>query len=149
ANVRRVAAALDERPRGQRMVAEMDAKLAVAKGAWGGRSALYLTPSGFTAGEGTLIRAVLAAAGLIGAAPHPGYAPVSLERLVLSPPDALVLGFFDRFATAMVRWGLGRHWAVQRLVEDRAVGDLPASIAGCPGWFAADGALSLARAARR
>ncbi len=149
ANVRRVAAALNQRDRGERMVGEMNAKLAAAKGAWGGQSALYLTPSGFTAGEGTLIRAVLEAAGLKSSAPHPGYAPVSLERLALDPPNALVLGFFDRFATAMVRWGLGRHRVVSRLIGERAVGDLPASIAGCPGWFAADGALSLAKAAPR
>jgi len=107
------------------------------------------TPAGFTAGEGTLIAAVLRAAGLESAAYRAGFAPVSLERLVLSPPNALVLGFFDRFATAMVRWGMGRHRVVKDLVREKAVGALPAAIAGCPGWFAADGALELARAAPR
>ena len=148
-NVRRVAAALDEREAGERMVAKMDADLAASRGAWGGRSALYLTPSGFTAGEGTLIKAVLEAAGLRNASMRPGYQPVSLEALVMNPPGALVLGFFDAFATAMVRWGPGRHRVLQPLIRKKAIGSLSASIAGCPGWFAAQGARQLAQAASR
>lgn len=149
ANVRRVAGALDQQAAGERIVARMDAQLAAARGAWGGQTALYLTPSGFTAGEGTLIDAVLAAAGLKGGARQVGYAPVSLERLVMEPPAKLVLGFFDDFAKAMERWGPGRHWVLDRLARERTIGSLPGSIAGCPGWFAADGALSLARGAPR
>jgi len=147
-NVRRVAAALDARGTGERMVARMDSDLAAAKGAGRGRSALYLTPSGFTAGPGTLIDAVLAAAGLRNAAVRPGYQPVSLEQLVISPPNALVLGFFDAFATAMVRWGPGRHRVLQPLIRERAIGSLSGAIAGCPGWFAAEGARQLAEAPR-
>ena len=149
ANVRRVAEALNRRAAGEAIVRRMDAQLAASKGAWGGQSALYLTPSGFTAGEGTLINAVLAAAGLRSAPGRPGYAPVSLERLVMQPPARLVLGFFDDFATAMERWGPGRHRVLDRLTRERSIGALSGSIAGCPGWFAADGALMLARAARR
>ena len=35
------------------------------------------------------------------------------------------------------------------LARERTIGALPGSIAGCPGWFAADGVVTLARAARR
>jgi iron complex transport system substrate-binding protein len=145
-NLRRVASGLGQQAAGERMVAEMDAKLAASKGAWGGKPALYLTPSGFTAGAGTLIDAVLSAAGLKGASGEVGYVPVSLERLAMNPPAALVLGFFDNFANAMERWGPGRHRVLSRLVEDRTIGSLPGAIAGCPGWFAADGAQMLAAA---
>lgn len=148
-NVRRVAAALDEREAGERMVAKMDTDLAAANGAWRGRSALYLTPGGFTAGPGTLIDAVLVAAGLRNVAVREGYQPVSLERLALSPPNALVLGFFDAFATAMERWGPGRHEVLRQLTREKTIGSLPGSIAGCPGWFAAEGARRLAQAAPR
>ena len=148
ANVRRVAQALEQPEAGERIVEQMDADLAEAKGAWGGKRALYMTPGGFTAGEGTLVAAILTAAGLKSVA-GPGYAPVSLEGLALRPPAALVLGFFDDFATAMERWGMGRHRVVERLRRERTVGSLPGAIAGCPGWFAADGALMLARAAPR
>lgn len=147
ANVRRVAEALDRMEAGEQIVADMEDKLAASKEAWGGKRALYMTPGGFTAGEGTLIHAILLAAGLKSVA-GPGYAPVSLEGLALKPPAAMVLGFFDDFATAMERWGPGRHRVVSRLVETRTVGSLPGAIAGCPGWFAADGALMLAKAAR-
>lgn len=148
ANIRRVAAGLEQAEAGERMIAAMNMKLAAASGAWNGAPALYLTPGGFTAGPGTLVHAILEAAGLKGVA-GPGYAPVSLEALVLKPPAALVLGFFDDFTNAMVRWGAGRHHALQRLVRERAVGALPSSIAGCPAWFAADGALMLAQGAPR
>ena len=149
ANVRRVAEALNRRAAGEAIVTRMDAQLAASKGAWGGQSALYLTPSGFTAGEGTLINAVLAAAGLRSAPGRPGYAPVSLERLAMEPPARMVLGFFDDFTKAMERWGPGRHRVLDRLAGERTIGSLPGAIAGCPGWFAADGALALAKAARR
>lgn len=149
ANVRRVAKALDRQAAGERIVTRMNAQLAAAKDAWRGETALYLTPSGFTAGKGTLIDAVLAAAGLKGNSGEVGYAPVSLERLVLEPPARLVLGFFDDFANAMERWGPGRHRVLDRLARDRTIGSLPGSIAGCPGWFAADGVVTLAQAARQ
>jgi iron complex transport system substrate-binding protein len=46
------------------------------------------------------------------------------------------------------RWGPGRHAALQRVVSTRTAASLPASVVGCPGWFAADGARMLAEAAR-
>jgi iron complex transport system substrate-binding protein len=148
ANVRKVAAALDERARGEAVVARMDAQLAAARGAWGGRSALYLTPSGFTAGPGTMIDAILTGAGLGDAAGRPGFGPVSLEHLVVDPPSALVLGFFDAFGIAEQQWGPGRHGLLAAMARRRAIATLPASELGCPGWFAADAALALARAKR-
>ena len=38
--------------------------------------------------------------------------------------------------------------ALQRIVSTRTAASLPASVVGCPGWFAADGARMLAEAAR-
>lgn len=147
ANIRKVAAALDEPARGEAMIARMDAELAAARGAWGGRSGLYMTPSGFTAGPGTLIHAVLAAAGLADQAP-PGYGEISTERLVLHPPSTLVLGFFDARGIAGQHWGPGRTGPMQAVVRPRAIASLPASELGCPAWFAADAAAQLARARR-
>jgi iron complex transport system substrate-binding protein len=148
ANVRRVAAALGQPARGEAVVARMNAELAAARGAWRGRSALYLTPSGFTAGPGTMIDAILTGAGLSGAAGHAGFGPVSLERLVTDPPSAFVLGFFDAFGVAEQQWGPGRHNLLRAMAQRRAIATLPASELGCPGWFAADAALALAQARR-
>lgn len=148
ANVRKVAAALDRRTEGEAIVARMDARLARAAGAGKGRAALYLTPGGYTAGSGTLIDAMLKAAGYANASQAPYYSPVSLEGLVMKPPAAVVLGLFDQARAGADRWGPGRHAALKRVVATRTVASLPASVVGCPGWFAAEGSRLLAEAAR-
>jgi iron complex transport system substrate-binding protein len=94
-NLREVARAVDARAAGEALVADMDRRLVRAAGAWKGRSALYLTPSGYTAGPGTLPDGILRAAGLTNVERRPGYNEVPLERFVLTPPDALVMAFFD------------------------------------------------------
>lgn len=146
ANVRDVAAALDRRAAGEALVAGMDARLAGAKGAWKGAPALYLTPSGFTTGPGSLVDAMLRAAGLTNLATGATWKPIPLEQLVTRPPKAFVLGFFDAFAVAMDRWGPGRHRALKARLPGRTVASLPSTILGCPAWFAADGPALLARA---
>jgi iron complex transport system substrate-binding protein len=147
ADVRRVAAALGRPERGEALIANMDSELDGAHGAWSGRRALYLTPGGFTAGQGTLVGAIMAAAGLRGAASAPGYQPVSLERLTLRPPDGLVLGFFDPASSGTQHWPVARLGAVQRIARGRVLAELPGALLGCPAWFAADAAAELARAA--
>ena len=147
-NIRKVAAALDRRPQGEALIASMDAKLAKAAGAGQGREALYLTPGGYTAGSGTLIDAMLKAAGYANASKDPYFSPVSLERMVMTPPKAVVLGLFDLVRAGSDRWGPGRHAALQKAVNTRTVASLPASVVGCAGWFAADGSEALAKAAR-
>jgi len=145
-NIRQVAAALGQGPAGQRLISRLDSQLARSRGAWGGVRALYLTPGGFTAGQGTLVGAMMAAAGLVSAAPAAGYTPVPLEELVLRPPAALVLGFFSDLAGGRSRWTIAGNGYLQELSRDRAVASLPGSILGCPAWFAADGSLALAKA---
>ncbi|MDP1738726.1 MAG: ABC transporter substrate-binding protein [Caulobacter sp.] len=148
ANVRDVAAALDRRAAGEAMVAGMDARLAGARGAWNGAPALYLTPSGFTTGPGSLVDAMLRAAGMTNLAVGSTWKPIPLEQLVMRPPRAFVLGFFDAFAVAMDRWGPGRHRALKTRLPGRTVAALPSTILGCPAWFAAEGPEILARAKR-
>ena len=142
-DIRKVAGALGRSAQGEVLIARMNAQLTAAAGAWNGRGALYLTPGGFTAGSGTLIDAMLTGAGLANAAPEPGYAPVSLERLVMRPPSGLVLGFFDS-ASALSPWQPGRHRVLRDLAVGRTLDRLPASVLGCPAWFAADATQSLA-----
>ncbi|MEO8114663.1 MAG: ABC transporter substrate-binding protein, partial [Phenylobacterium sp.] len=80
-NIRLVAARLGRASQGEALVAAMDARLARAAGAWKGKQALYLTPSGVTAGRGTLVDAVLRAAGMSNAETRGGFQTVSLEGL--------------------------------------------------------------------
>ena len=147
ANIRHVASALGRAPKGEALIARMDAELAAAGGAWGGRRVLYLTPGGFTAGKDTLVGAMMGAAGMSDAASSPGFAPAPLEQLVLRPPDAVVLGFFDHASTATQHWSLAGHPALETAMRGRVVASLPGAVLGCPAWFAADGARDLAAAA--
>lgn len=142
-NIRTVAEALGAPARGNTLIAGMDSRLRQAAPAPGAprRSALYLTAGGFTAGRGTLVDAILGAAGLTNLAGVPGFAPVSVERLVLWRPARFVLGFFDQ---SRGDWrGPGRHPAVRRAVEGRVAARLPAASLTCPAWFAADAAALL------
>ncbi len=147
ANIRAVAAALGQTARGEALIARLDRQLAQAAGAWRGRGALYVAPGGYTAGRGTLIDAMLTGAGLRNEAPRPGFSPISLERLVMHPPSGVVLGFFDGPA-AGTQWGPGHSPVLKAAVAGRTLASLPASVLGCPAWFAGDAVQILADKAR-
>ena len=148
ANVREAAAALGEPTRGEALIGAMDRELAEAGGGRpSGKTVAYLTPGGATAGPGTLVDAMLRAAGLRNAESGAGYRTLSLERLALQPPEALVLGFFDAFSLGRTWWSPARS-APMQAARRRAVVSLPGAILGCPAWFAADGVLTLAGAIR-
>ena len=142
-NIRTAAQALGAQGRGEALIAGMNARLdeAAPAPATPRRPALYRTAGGFTAGRGTLVDAILGAAGLINASPITGFAPVSVERIALSPPTRFVLGFFDR---SRADWrGPGRHPVVRAAAKDRVAARLPAAALTCPAWFAADAAAML------
>jgi iron complex transport system substrate-binding protein len=146
ADVRRAAEVLGVPARGERLIARMDARLAeAAPGDGRGRGpAQYLTAGGFTAGKGTLVDAILRAAGFTNAATAPGFAAISVERIALFPPVRFVLGFFEQ---SRGDWrGPGRHPVVRRAAEGRVAARLPAATLTCPGWFAADAAALLGAA---
>lgn len=145
-NVRTTAAALGRERAGEDLLANMDAALDRARRGWAGQRALYLTAGGYTAGPGTLIGSVISAAGLRNAATDPGYAPVSIERLVVERPTVVVYGFFD---DPMRRRRAASSSVVRQSVAGAREVRLPSSLLGCPAWFAADAAELLAREARR
>jgi iron complex transport system substrate-binding protein len=147
ANVRRAAAALGDPAKGEALIQGMDRELAEAGKRPTGRTAAYLTPGGATAGPGTLVDAILGAAGLRNAEKGPGYRTLSLERLALQPPQAMVLGFFDAFSLGRAWWSPARSGPMQA-ARGRALASLPGKLLSCPAWFAADGALTLAKADR-
>ena len=108
-----------------------------------------MTPGGVTAGPGTLIDAILTAAGFRNLAPDGGYGAVSIERLVLNPPDAFVLGFFESAYLARQHWVAGGNHVLQKVVRDRTVASLGDAVLGCPAWFAGDAVEALAAARGR
>lgn len=146
-NIQHVADGLERQAQGEALIAQMDARLAAARGAWAGRRVFYLTPGGATAGAGTLVDAILRATGLNNIDKRAGFQTVSLEALALEPPPAVVLGFFDSAQASGDRSGGGRHHLLQRLARERAVARLPGSMLGCPNWSAAEAVTLLAAAA--
>lgn len=141
-NIGRVSTGVGRPERGERLATRMRRTLALASSPGDPTaSALYLTAGGFTAGAGTLVNAILNAAGFRNAAAVSGFAPVSVERIALSPPARFILGFFDQ---VRADWrGPGRHPVVRRAAEGRVAAELPAATLTCPAWFAADAALML------
>jgi iron complex transport system substrate-binding protein len=148
ANIRKVAAALGRQAAGEALVADMDTRLARAAGAWGGLRGLYLTPGGVTAGSGTLVGAIMAAAGMANAETRAGFQTLSLEQMALDPPAAVVLGFFDT-VQATDAWAVGRHAVIRRIAKRRTVANLSGALLGCPDAGAAFAAERLAEQARR
>jgi len=145
-NIRSVASALGERAHGEQLIAGMDARLSASAGAWRGAPAMYLTPAGFSTGPGTLIDAMLRGAGLNNRTTTPGYVQASMERLVIDPPVALVLGFFDSYGLSQQLWAPGRGTFVRQLTAQRRIASLPGAVLDCPAWFAADGVQIISRA---
>jgi iron complex transport system substrate-binding protein len=147
ANIRAAAETLGQQAKGEALIQAMDVELAAAGKRPTGKTAAYLTPGGATAGPGTLVDAMMRSAGLSNAETGPGYRTLSLERLALRPPEAVVLGFFDAYSLSRTWWSPARSEPMQA-VRGRAIASLPGAVLSCPAWFAADGALSLAKAAR-
>lgn len=148
-NILTVGDALGAHARAHALADAMSADLAKASGAGGGRPALYLTGAGFTAGRGTFMDAILAAAGFRNAVGASGYFSIPTERLVLSPPERLVLGYFDGSSAQLSLWAPGRTAPLRRIAASRPAVRLSDADIGCPAWYATDAVGALARSASR
>jgi len=131
---RELAAALGVPQRGEALIGTMDAKLAALPHQREPRRALVWEPRGFTAGPGTLMDAVLRAAGLINASDG---RRIGLEALLRHPPDLLVVSVapeYPSLASEMLD-----HPAVVH-ISRRAI---PPALMLCGGPFTADAAALL------
>lgn len=144
-NIRTAARDLGQVERGRRLEQQMDAKL--ARAAPDGQTtkapgAVYLTSGGFTSGPGTLMDAMMRAAGFRNLTAAPGFGAVSVEQIALNPPARFILGFFDQLRADLR--GPGRHPVVRHAAEGRTAARLPAASLTCPAWFAADAVAMMA-----
>ena len=95
ANIRRVAAAIDRPERGDRLVEALDRRLDGARPGDKARASLMLYRlGGFSHGRGTLLDAIFRTVGFANhsAARVSGVGRLSLESVLVDPPDAIVLG---------------------------------------------------------
>jgi iron complex transport system substrate-binding protein len=94
ANIRRVAEVLDEKARGERLVADLDRAIAVGAPPAGRRPELMLYRfGGYSQGRHTLSQAIFERAGFANYAASrlAGVGQLSLEKIILDPPDAILL----------------------------------------------------------
>jgi len=140
----KAAAALGHPARGRAMAADYRARLAALKAKPKSRlKAVYMTPSGFTAGTGTYVDKVIHLAGfdtVARAADLKGWGPLPLEKMVISPPDLIIGSFFDRPDVHISAWSGGRHSVYKRLLACLPVIMVPSRELSCGGAFFVDAA---------
>ncbi len=150
----RAAESLGAAGRGRSLAAEFDRRLAQAaesgrRAATGERpAALYLTPGGATAGPGTLIHELFAAAGFANFTASPGFREVPLERLARERPDRVAAAFYDSPEAHGGHWSAARHPFVRSLLDEVPITRLSGAWTACGGWFVVEAVEALAAAAR-
>ncbi|MEE4211494.1 MAG: hypothetical protein V2I43_19785 [Parvularcula sp.] len=95
------------------------------------RKVLYLTPSGVTAGPGTLVDAVIRAAGHQNFETRPGWHDLDLERLTTERPELLLRAFFDSEQSFEGSFSTYRHPVARRLLKDIPSVDVPGAVLSC------------------
>lgn len=109
---------------------------------------LYLSAGGAVAGSGTMMNAVIEAAGGRNVQRGASWTVLPLERLVELPPAVLALGFFDHGRSLVNPWLPGRHPTVRAALARAQTVTLPLSAISCEAWYAVDAAEVLASALR-
>jgi iron complex transport system substrate-binding protein len=144
-----VAAALGHAQRGRTVVVELDRRIAALEAGLPERRPLAAVyqENGITAGRGTLVDAVIRAAGYDNLAARLGiasYAALSLEDLLLHRPDLLITSLETADAPSLARQTLD-HPALRELAARAVQVTIPAPLWVCPGPYTIEAAERLAR----
>jgi iron complex transport system substrate-binding protein len=146
-----VAEAVQERERGQAMIAGIERRLAALPAAVEPRpTAAIYEPSGYAFGANSLADAILRAAGYENLAAKLGvgsYARLGLEDLLATPPDILVVDDTAADRRSMAQEFLDHPALRQRFAGDRRVA-VPRRLWICGGPSVAEAAAMLARSRR-
>ena len=139
--------AIGEPERAERVIADMDARIARAHVVKSRpMTALVYEPNGITSSTGTLTHDVLTAAGLTNLAPKlmdGSYGTVPLEIVVASAPELLILD--DSYTgTSSRAQGILRHPAFKSLAGRTTMFTLPSNLWICPGPWVAEAVERLA-----
>ncbi|MBL8545419.1 MAG: ABC transporter substrate-binding protein [Hyphomonadaceae bacterium] len=143
------AQALGHSDRGAALARDLDARLARLRAHRTRAPVMYLSAGGAVAGGGTMIDAMITAAGGRNIRTEASWQVLPLERMVQTPPALIALGFFDTGREQVNAWSPSHHPALRRaLANARTVRLAPASIA-CEAWYAVDAAEAIAAALNR
>lgn len=130
-----IRAMYNEIAQAKRLVAEQPRQLAISYG-----------PNGFTAGTHTLKHEILTAAGYRNLASELGidyYGNVSLEQLIWSNPDAIIIDEDIPDQNSLAQ-GFVKHPVLKKLMHNRALPSVPTNQWICPGPLASKAILTLA-----
>lgn len=111
--------------------------------------AAYMTPSGFTAGKGTSIEALLRMAGFDTLADEyniHGWMPMPLEAAASKKPDIVVASFFDMNAPVS-HWSASAHPHFRSIMQDVPTLYVPSRYLSCGNMFLPNAAQHLRREA--
>lgn len=143
-NIRTVASALGRDEIGEGLIRDIEARYVALEAAPAtDLTALYVTPSGTTAGVGTFVDDLMSLAGIEGVAKRwglQGWQTIPAEQLLLDPPDVIITAFFDMRTRHESLWGIGRHDAITRLIQSTPIIDIPGRYVACDGFFFVDAA---------
>lgn len=98
-----------------------------------GRTALYYTPTGFTAGADTMIGDMIRKLGFSLESQSLGWNYISPEVILSIDPDVYILGFFDD--KQQYRRSAGRHPVVRAKIDSKGSLTFPTRAIACNGWF--------------
>ena len=135
---------LGEYEKGASVVADMSARLDKIQTNPSKREALYMTPSGVTTGEGSLVHEMLIAAGLENFQKQQGWRSLPLERLAYQQPDLIAAAFFESRTNHKDAWSAMGHPVARRQMKDRPTVMLQGAWTSCSGWFLMDAIEALA-----
>lgn len=137
---RATAMALGQVARGEAHIAAMPEPVPAS-----GQAALYMTPGGVTAGEETLIGAIIHRAGLSNAAGGGSWQALPLETLVMAPPKLALTAFFGFGPDKADHWSITHHPVLSRVMASAQTIAMDESRLTCPTWLVADESVALRR----
>ena len=145
--IQNMADGLGQSERGQAVVTEYRDRLNKRKRRQSDNGALYMTPSGFTTGSGSLAHEMMVAAGLSNFQENPGWRSLPLERLAYEQPDLVAAAYFDTLTNHPDAWSASRHPVAQGQLNGPDTVSIKGAWLACGGWFIMNGIEALAESA--
>lgn len=141
---------LGDPERGAALARDLDLRLARLRASAPAQApaVMYLSAGGAVAGAGTMMDAVIAAAGGRNVRTDASWVVLPLERMIETPPALIALGFFEHGRTRSNPWLPGQHPALRRALADARTVSLPSATIACEAWYAVGAAERIAAALR-